>query len=370
MKLPLRKTKKECFLALDIGTEAVKALVFERLLDTAQGKYSILGSALEYFDELKPFDRDKVITKAKEEAVIAAGRVPGSLLLGLPANILRSRVDFQVVSRKNPKKIIDKEEEAHLRQSIFKETEKKVAERFAAASGILPQDIHFINLEILEIKIDGYEIPCTFGYSGKNLEFRILATFLPKDYFTNSLMIAADLGFKTQKIINPIKIFPEIMKVSDGTFLDIGGDVTQICLVKNNKIDLINEFGRGGKDFTRAISETLGMRYQEAKTLKERHSRGELTEGARKRIEEMLISACREWSLAFRAKLKAAKGSVPSDFFLLGGGSLLPEIKELIGDKAKAVKLIYPQDFENVFDAAHCANSPQFINSILLFYAL
>src|SRR3989344_712511 len=172
--MPLKKKAKECFLALDVGTEAVKALVFEK-----EQKCFILGSALEYFDDSRPFDNEKVILRVAEEAVGMSGKTPAGLLLTFPADILRSRVSFKSINRRKPEKIIQKKEEQGIHQFIFKETEKEVAESFARNYGIMPQDIQFVDFEILEIKIDGYNVPVLSGYSGENLEFRILATFLP-----------------------------------------------------------------------------------------------------------------------------------------------------------------------------------------------
>src|SRR3989344_553038 len=80
--------KKECSLALDIGTEAVKAVVFEK----TDHRYNILSSVLEYFDELRPFDNDKVILKTKEEAIRLSGKSPKELLLSLAPSILKTSV--------------------------------------------------------------------------------------------------------------------------------------------------------------------------------------------------------------------------------------------------------------------------------------
>lgn len=362
---PFKKNQKECFLALDVGTEAVKALVFEK----KNQECHILGAALEYFDESKPFDNDKVLLKVKEEAIAMSGNSPKGLLMCLPANILRSRVDYQTLNRKNPKKIIDGEEGKKLHQYIFEAAKNRMSEQFAKKTGILPQDVHFIDLEIIETKADGYEIPDLAGYGGRKLEFRILASFLPKDDLTNFGRLAEKLGLKLQRIINPIKNLPGILKLPQAVFLDVGGKITQVCLIRNNKIDLIDEFRIGGRDFTRAISETLNMRYTDARILKEKYSRNELTGGAEKRIKEILISPCGEWSFGLKSKLKNIKGLIPPNFLLLGGGSQLPEIRESAGGKAEEAKLIYPKDFENIIDNTHSLNTPQFINSISLFYA-
>ena len=348
-------------MALDIGTEAVKALVFKK----SGQSYYILGSALQYFDESKPFNNDKVILKVKEEVVKQSKTALESLLLSPPAGILKSRVSFQNIVRQAPKKIIDKKEGQDIMGRIRKEIEKKVAE----------YDIKFVGFEVLEMKIDGYEVPALAGYRGKNVELRILTSFLPKDYFNDLNKLVKKIGLKVEKMVNPIKNLAGALKISQGIFLDIGGKITQICLVRNSKIEMIGEFAAGGRDFSRAISKTLGINESEARDFKERYALGSLTKSVNKRTKEILAGSVREWSFSLKSKLKSAKGFIPSDFFIFGGSSLLPDIRESIGLRFDEVgqgriklKLIHPKDFKNIIDGMGKANSPQYINSILLMY--
>ena len=348
-------------MALDIGTEAVKAMVFEKYDE----KYYILGLALQYFDELRPFDNNKVIFNAKEEAINQAGRNPKELLLSFPPNILRSRVQTIEVSRPKPEKIIEPGEAKDIIENALKRTEKEIAGYFVHHSGIMPDDIQFVDKGFLEIKIDGYNVPHLRGYKGKKLEFMILASFLPRGYLEKSQGIFKGDDFLL-RIANPVKNL-KILGIADGIFLDIGG-ITQICLIKNGKMEFIDDFEMGSDDFSRVISQTLGMRLSDARMLKERYSMGDLTEETRGRIKEILSPTLEEWKYALKSKIQTIKGLVPSVFFVFGGGSRLPEIEELLTDEDKEVKFIYPKDFQNIIDNTNCLNSPQFTNLIFLMH--
>ena len=131
---------------------------------------------------------------------------------------------------------------------------------------------------------------------------------------------------------------------------------------------MIDEIALGGKDFSRAISQTLGMHPAEARFFKERYSLGALADDARGRTKEILISPAREWISALKSKLKTVKGLIPSAFFIFGGGSQLPEIEELITDGGGKARFVYPKDFKDVVDKTGCVNSLQFTNLVLFIH--
>ncbi|XOB41613.1 MAG: cell division FtsA domain-containing protein [Candidatus Nealsonbacteria bacterium] len=434
MKISFLKPKKkgEYFLVLDIGTEAVKAIIFS-LSEKKDKKITILGNSLSYFDSYGLFDsqdfeadvvkktisktikeaQEKVNQKPSEAEPSEAGdetksqRPPNLTLLELPANILKGRIAFQSFKRKNSQSIIDKKEKEVIYQKILSKAQNEISQIFATESGILPKDVHFINLKILEIKIDGYVVPVLQGYDGKNLDFRILAIFLPKYYLENIKKIIQALiptDFYRDKyiqedftkneegleILHLAEALPYFFtrRVVDGIFLDVGGNLTQIFLVNNGKLNNVDEFEIGGKTFSQALSQSLGIEISEARVLKENYSKGELSEEVRKRVREIFSQSLGDWFKNLKLKLKTQSifgrgrksGGVllPSTFFLFGGGSQLPEIQEILEEgnwedfsffTPPKVKFIYPNDLRNIEDITKKLNSPQDIPALLLCYA-
>lgn len=367
------KKEEEHFLALDIGTEAVKALIFCR----QNGKITILGASSQYYDQFGVFNgRDfekevfkKAVAKAAEDARGGVRlKILPAVFLGLPADIFKGRVVFQSSKRKNPKEIIDEKEKEEICQGVLKTAEKKISQDFSQISGILPQELEFLSLEILEVKIDGYEVPDLQGYQGENLEFRILATFAPKYYLQNFREILKDLDFGVLEIIHEVQNLIKVFKENNAIFLDIGGEVTQIFLMKDGKLEIIHEFGLGGRVFSQALSRTLGLSEEEARNFKERYVRMQFSEETRKRIKEIFSDAAKEWFGKFKSRLKTHKGLLPSTIFLFGGGSELPEIAEILEEGGWEVKFILPKQL-NVDDKTHILNNPKYINAFLLCYA-
>lgn len=403
------KNKKDKFLVLDIGTEAVKALIFKTVLlgkkehnfftPSIDKKIVILGACTEYFERYSVFDgkdfEANVIKRAISKAIEGAyqgfilfskkkktniqkqdwKKLP--LLVGLPPNILKGRVARYSFRRKNPKEKISKNEQRLILQEVFNEVQKEISQKFTREFGILLEDIQWLVQKIIEIKIDGYSISGIQGYEGKDLEFKILTTFLPKYYSESIKRIFDQLQLKVLKIVHIAEKLPAIWgdKKINGIFFDIGGETTQIFLVKKGSLQQINEFKDGGKAFSQELSGTLGINEKPARILKERYAKGLLSPGSKKRIKEIFLQEKRAWYENLKLKIKEThpKGVPPLNSFLFGGGSLLPEIKESLKETSAnnlsdlpEVKFIYPKNLENIEDPAKILKSPQDIPPLLI----
>lgn len=420
------KQKDKFFLVLDIGTEAIKTLIFKReqLVKKDDKKIIVLGTSKQYFEksgvfDSKDFEKEvlkKTISKAIKETQEQAETTKVLTLLSLPPTILKGRIVFQFFERKKANEEISKTEEKVIYDQVLRNVQKDISQKFAEEFGILPQDIQRISLRFLGRKIDGYSVSAFQGYKGKILEFKILGTFLPKSYLENIEEITQDLGLEILKIIYPPENLPFIFssekvkglpiiqdydpsyhpsttlgaptKVGEGggrvgvppthpkkdaIFLDVGGEVTQIFLVKDGNLQQINEFGMGGKIFSQSLSNALGINEEIARDLKERYSNKLLSPETRERIKEILAGEQRDWYENLKLGIKKMKieGLLPSTVFLFGGGSQLPEIQDSLKKRKPTlskIKFIFPKDFKNIEDRTKSLKSPQDVPPLLMMY--
>lgn len=378
------KKRPKSFLALDIGTEAIKALIFQR----ENEKVIILGNSLEYFDRFGIFDsRDfeaeilkRAITRTLQNPALSlerAGREELPVILSLPATIFRGGVVFQSLKRENPQKIIEQGEEEVILEEVKREAERKIAQVQASKNGILPQDLQFIDLKILERKIDGYEVPSLQKFSGKKLDFRILATFLAKDYLNLVKKISQEIFLKNFQIINLAENLPRIFeeKKLSGIFLDIGGEVSQIFLVRRGKLEKVDTISIGGKVFLESLSQVYGMDFSGVRNLVQNYQKKLLSEEVRKEIKHLFVLESQKFFENLKICLKEDK-PLPSNIYLFGGGSLIPEIEEIfsVGDWSDflfdlpEIKILYPKDLKNIEETSRIVNSPQYLPPLLLCY--
>lgn len=396
LQMLFKSTKPETYLALDFGNEAIKSLIFHK----ENHKTSISGHLLRYFENLETFDISKfgeeitkrTIFKIIEEIKEQNKKAIKGIFLELPIDILKGRITLEIYRRDKEKEKITEKEEKDIFQTILIEAEKKTSQIYAAEAGILPEDLSFLTLKIFEIKIDGYGVSKLAGFNGKMLEFKVLTTFLPKYHLESIKKIFEGLDLKILKIVHSGEILQNAFGAEklDGVFLDIGGEITQIILFKQGKLERIDEMNIGGAVFSRAISQILGLSNEEARILKERYSRGELSEGVREKVRKIISKDLQDWFENLKIKLSEIKTLLPPKILLFGGGSQLLGIEDILTDgdwnsppvtvqyaslepyfsfiSAPQVKFILPNNFKNIKNIPEKLNNPQFTPVFLLTY--
>jgi len=392
--------KSDYFLALDIGTEAVKAIIFQRPVFKKQEsvKFVILGKSQEYFERSDVFNNrgfeDNDIKNKISESIKGAyqnflqnfGRKTNiqinnlPTLVSLPPNILKEKIIFQSFERENQELTISTKEEIEIYKTVLQKAKNKISIDFSQQFGILPEDLQFISSKISEIKFDGYNVTKIEGFKGKKIDFRIIISFSLKDYLKNIEKILGYFKLNIVGFLNKSQNLSYLISdlYGESIFLDVGGEVSQLFLIKKGKIDLIFEFDNGGFDFTERLSRVLGLSLEDARNLKHNYSNSLLSEEVRKKVREILSEDRQSWfeSLKkyFRIILAEQKTILPNYIIIFGGGSLLPEVKEILEEgnweelqffSQPKVKLLQPSDLKIIEDKTKGLISAQDMNLIL-----
>jgi cell division ATPase FtsA len=204
---------------------------------------------------------------------------------------------------------------------------------------------------------------------------------LARKYLEEIGNIFQTLGFEEKKVFHEVEgLIPYFEENPDGIFLDVGGEISQIFLVRDGRLENIDEFEIGGKFFSQILSEKLGLREQEARILKERYSKKELSKESSERIKEIFWPPTQDWFKNLKSKLKEIKSSslVWQNIILFGGGSQLADIKEILKEgnwedfsieRKPNVKSLLPFDFKIIADKTKNLNNPQYTPSLLLWYS-
>jgi len=382
--------QEEYFFALDIGTNAFKGLLWKK----EGGKIIALKTFLRYFKELGElfegqFSEEDFVRKAVLKTIEELGEKDNFLkklqyiFLSLPGTVIKNEIFFITFEREASAEKITIQEAEALVKNIKVSAQKEIAQAFSKKTGILEKDLHFLDSEILEIKIDGYEISQLVGFSGRRMDFAVLFTFLLRYDLEKIRNIFRNLNPRILKISSPYQNFVSVLgdKILSALFLDIGGKISHVVVIQKGRIQRISQFLGGGDEFSQTLSQNLGISASEAEDLKIRYSKKLLSENVRKRIGEFFSPVIQNWFSSLKSTLQEIQGTaiiLPPNIFIFGGGSLLPEVEEILreGDwnglpflKKPEVKFLLPRDFKNLGGESKVFTNPQYTPLFLIPYA-
>ena len=389
----LFKKKSSVLLALDIGTEFVKAVFFEKEggrsevisvfaekiekrgeLDSHNYERDVLKSAV--LGAIKKSEREAVLSDAKSEIKekICNGRK--NVILTFSPKFLKTEIFRKNVLRVNAgKKISKKEEETIIRDSL-NEAKGKIEANFSKNCGIFPENIVWVSSDVTEKKVDGHSFVALSGKTGSEVEINVFISYLQNGYLEEIKSILEAYGnyqiLRISHLADSIAFLPKTGK-NNSIYLDIGGDFTQAFIVKDNKIKNIFSF-QGGNYFTNAVAYGLGMEENIAEKIKNNYSNFSLERSSEEKVEKII----RQQSLAFFENLnrlttqESGHDIFDSDIYLFGGGANLEDIKNVIEQEVVRfsgnVKIVYSDDVKNIKNT-RIPRNPQFVPAVLVCFS-
>ena len=372
----------QTLLALDIGTEVVKALVFNVDKKQSTGTITGVGKVRQKQGNMQNGavsdisgvieTAKEAIAKAKEQAQVKKVK---KAILGIAGEYVKgttTTVHYQRVRSEKPievselKNIIRKvQEKAYER--IVKQLEYEMGHRI---------DIRLINAAIVDVRIDGYRITNPIGFKGRDVSIGVFNAYAPMIHLGALESIAQELGIDLLNIAaEPYAVsmsvgFDDVLDFS-AIFIDIGGGTTDIAVVRNGGLEGTKMFALGGRAFTKKIAQEFSLRFEEAEKIKIDYALQRLEQNATVQIERALGDDCRVWLSGVELSLGEFSDTslLPSTVYLCGGGSGLPGIKnaleqtdwfrELPFAKQPEIRFLQPRDVSRIKDNSNILTTPQ-----------
>lgn len=322
-------------LALDIGTEFVKTLIFE----VKDGKATVVGvgkvrqrlgdmQAGAVRDIRGVIDTcEQAIEVAEKEAKISADKA----VLGIAGELIKGVTTVVHYTRVDPEKEITFAELSKIIQRVQDEAFKQARELLAEETGYPSVEVKLVNSAIVEVKIDGYRVNNPLGFKGKEVKVGVFNAFAPLIHLGALQTIADELGLDVISIaVEPYAVARAYSQEGDysAIFIDIGGGTTDVAVVRKGGVEGTKMYGLGGHAFTHRIASDLSLSFSEAEKLKIKYSAGSLKKEKEAEVRQALRGDVEVWSEGLNLALEEFSEEIlPSKIFLCGGGSLLPEIK-------------------------------------------
>ena len=374
-------------LVLDIGTEFIKTVLF-RLTDknqvevigydrTPQKQNAMRGALIinleEVIDEVD-VSIGKTIHQA-EQLLNTSVAAPKQVIMGIAGELVKGVPIVVGVDReKEDRKIVQAEIDEIIEQ-IKIQTFDSAVEDIAAETGIRANQIQEINTSVNSVYIDGIKVDSPIGFKGKELEYRVFSTFAPKIHLESIKEVANSLNLEIlQVVVEPYAVALAMESSTsenfNGIFIDVGGGTTDLAVVEQGAMIGTKMFAFGGRVFTKRLELDLGLDYSTAEQMKIDYTDQKLGNYEEKQIRQALAKDMPIWIDGVEAALQDLEeiDVYPSQFYLCGGGALLPEIQQkllahpwlqtLPFGKFPRAKYIFPNQVRDVIDLTKKATHP------------
>ncbi len=331
-------------LALDIGTEYMKAVIVEYNASESnivgygrvQQRYSdMMGGAIANIQGVLQTAR-----KAVELAQQETPHEPIDAIVGIAGEFVKGVMTTLDEERKEPTERISIKELEILIEKAQQLAYRQGREELIRSTGVSNLEIELVNTALVEVKIDGYKVSNPYQFQGKNISLSLFNTYAPLVNVGPLATVVEGLGYQlVGTIAEPYAVANSILTDEACEFgaivVDIGGGTMDVALIRNGGIEGTMMVGIGGRSFTRKIARELNITLRDAEELKLRYSHNQLPPDMTKEIRDMIIP---DLHLLFdgleMALTELARGNaLPPRIYFCGGGSALKGLIDGVKEK-------------------------------------
>jgi cell division protein FtsA len=376
------------FTALDIGTDLVKALVVRR--EAPNGVVLGVSREPQHPDAMRGgaiADVELVIdacNRALEAAEDMAGTVPGQVVIGIGGEMVKGFSSSIAYPRERPEERVRESELRNMLQLVEKRALREAQhllelERSYGEVG----EVRLVHSAITQVRIDGYPVTNPIGFQGHNLEVTVFNTFAPMSQVRSMETVARELDLEIAGSVSQPYALARACAGDEaweqgGIFIDVGGGTTDVALLRGGGVEGTRMFGLGGQAFTRRLAGELGLSFHEAEARKLRHSEGLLPPDQEQAVNQLLLADVEVLLQGLALCLRElARGEVlPSNIYVCGGGSLLPELMDelrrniwaegLPFEHQPQARLLGPGDARSLMDSTDQLGSAQDVGPMAL----
>ncbi len=325
--------------ALDIGTEFIKALVgrvvgdeveiigvgrsHQALSDMQAGAIADIAAVVA--------NCDQALSAAERQAQVSAR----SAIIGIAGELVKGTTSTVRFTRKNASKELSIDEMARIIDLVQERAESKARRQLAWELGGKDVEVRLVNSALVRIDIDGYKVTNPVGFQGKDVVVEMYTAFAPMIHIGALERTAAELDLELLAVAaEPFAVARSVVgddpnAAVSAVLMDVGGGTTDIAVVNEGGVEGTKMFGIGGRAFTQAIARELDADFNKAESLKVGLSSGR-THEKKEQMEKALSKTMNVWLSGVELALAEFNklDNLPHRILLCGGGASLGMLTE------------------------------------------
>jgi cell division protein FtsA len=377
---------KQHIVALDIGTEFVKALIAR--LDGDELKIVGVGRVRQDVSDMHSGaiadiagvvqNCEQALAQAEEQAELQAKRV----VIGIAGELVKGVTNTIRYRRPQPDRPLDVAEMEFIIEKVQERAQGKAQKQIALETGNEEVEVKLVNSALVSIHIDGYKVSNPIGFQGKDVAVQIYTAFAPMVHIGALERVADELALELIAVAaEPFAVSRSVLgndASSNFTAIlaDVGGGTTDIAVVNDGGVEGTQMFGIGGRSFTRTIASEMDLSYGDAEKLKVNLENENIKPSVKTQAEKAIDKTLEVWLSGVELALSEfdSVDHLPHRILLCGGGSSLQKLvdaiskqdwyKELPFTKRPSVQLISPNEVVGIEDTTGKASDHTFITAM------
>ena len=330
-------------LALDIGTEFVKAVIAKTgkkgnlevigVGRAKQGNNNMFSGAIADIPAVVSVC-EKALLKAEDEAKVTAELA----VVGIAGELIKGNTTTVHYTRENANKPITNEEVNIIIEKVQEKAGEYARKSIEFETGAKNTEIRLINSAVVSLTIDGYKISNPIGFKGSDVVIQFYTAFAPLIHVAAIEKVCAELNLELLAVaVEPFAVCRACLGEDtessfSGVVMDIGGGTTDIAVIDDGGVEGTKMFSLGGRSFTRQIAELTGSDFDTAEKYKLSFESGELEPKLAEKVEKAIARNLNVWTTGVEVALEDFNlvETLPRNIYLCGGGASLSQIQETL----------------------------------------
>ena len=337
-------------LALDIGTEYAKALVFEQgeadgAVVTGVGRKR---QGLSHMQSGTVADIPAVVQNCRaalDDAESMSGRQCDKVVIGIAGELVKGFTTTRSLERKRPDSSVTHSELERLLETIEADASAEAQRTITWETGLPNVDVRLVHAGVTSAGIDGYAVSNPVGFQGRHMRISVFNAYAPLVHLGALESVVEQLGLKLIKVVaEPYAVARSIsgeqVGQSGALFIDVGGGTTDVALVRSGSVEGTRMFALGGRAFSKSLADRLDISFEAAEQVKIDHAHGRDVEAADE-VAAIIGEDVAVWAAGVELVLEefGQEGLLPGRIELCGGGAALPEIRHALEAEGFAADL-------------------------------
>lgn len=372
--------------ALDIGTEFVKALIAKieddqlKIIGVGRARQDVSDMHSGAIADIAGVVRhcEEALNDAEQQAGLQAKRV----VIGIAGELVKGVTDTIRYRRPQPDRPLDSSEMEFIIEKVQERAQTKAQKQIALETGNEDVEVKLVNSALVGIHIDGYKVSNPIGFQGRDVAVQIYTAFAPMVHIGALERVADELSLELLAVAaEPFAVSRSVLgNDASSTFTailaDIGGGTTDIAVVNDGGVEGTKMFGIGGRSFTQTIASNMNLSYDDAEKLKVNVDSSHIKPTVAKEVNAAIDKTLEVWLAGVELALGEfdSLDHLPNRILLCGGGASLSKLvsslegedwhKDLPFTRKPTIHYINPSEVIGVTDSTGDIKDHTFITAM------